>query len=228
MNDMPNGQTAKAATPSNGRTKGGLPIVLLRPLAITLLIGLIVASTWLLLRPQSDGPLGHVANAAIGNGIGLEVDFDLVDHKGQAVRLADFQGTPLLVVFGYTGCPDVCPTVLSHLAELLDDLEREGVTATGAFITIDPARDTPEVLSDYVQAFHSRLHGLTGDEHSLKEATSSFRVFFEKVGDDSEDYLMNHSAYLYLLGPQGRVLSYYHPDLEPAALLADVRGRLRQ
>ena len=225
---MRNGQAAKAATPSSGGTKGALPVVLLRPLAITLLIGLVVASTWLLLRPDGDGPLGRVADAAIGSGIGLEVDFDLVDHNGQPASLGDFQGTPLLVVFGYTSCPDVCPTVLSHLAELLDDLEREGVTATGAFITIDPARDTPEVLSDYVRAFHSRLHGLTGDEQSLKAATGSFRVFFEKVGEDSEDYLMNHSAYLYLLGPQGRVLSYYHPDLEPAALLADVRGRLGQ
>ncbi len=226
MSDRRVSQAAEAATPSTGGTKRGLPIVVLRPLAITLLIALAVASTWLLLRPEADGPLGRVADAAIGNGIGLDVDFDLVDHKGQPARLGDFQGAPLLVVFGYTSCPDVCPTVLSHLADLLDDLEREGVTARGAFITVDPARDTPEVLSGYVEAFHSRLHGLTGDAQSLKAATSSFRVFFEKVGEDSEDYLMNHSAYLYLLGPEGGVLSYYHPDLEPAALLADVRGRL--
>ena len=212
-----------AATP---RSTPRLKVLLLRPLVATLVIVLVLAATWVALNPRSVSPPVGEAVASVGDGTGLEVAFDLVDHTGRPVTLQDFRGAPLLVVFGYTSCPDVCPTTLARLASVLDGLESDGVAARGAFVTIDPARDTPEVLADYVQAFHRNLSGLSGDEPHLRQATQSFRVFYEKVGDDAEDYLVNHSAYIYLLGPQSDLLSYYHPDLESDALLADVRQRL--
>ena len=205
---------------------------LLRPLAVTFVIAASLAGFWGYLKTGDPRPAFESAvdgvTASIGTGVGLEVGFDLLDHHGRAVSVANFAGAPLLVVFGYTGCPDVCPTTLVEVASVLDDLEAQGVTARGAFITLDPARDTPEVLASYVEAFHPRLSGLSGDESSLREAARRFRVFYEKVDDDPEDYLIDHSAYVYLLGADGSLLSYYHPDLAAETISRDVQGRLRR
>ena len=203
-----------------------VPVVLLRPLAVTLVIGFALAATWLYLQSQSAEPITPPASALIGDGTGLEVAFELVDHRGQPVTIASYQGAPLLVVFGYTSCPDVCPMTLARLASALEGLESDGMLAQGVFITVDPIRDTPEVLASYVAAFHERLSGLTGDDRGLRQATQSFRVFYEKVGEGDDDYFMDHSAYIYLLGPGGDLLSYYHPDLDSEALLTDIRKRL--
>ena len=213
---------------SGGEHTPRLLTALSRPIAATLLILLFLAATWLYLESERGLPQAGANIASIGDGTGLDVAFSLVNHRGQAVSVSDFRGAPLLVVFGYTGCPDVCPMTLARLAEVLDDLESEGLEAQGVFITVDPNRDTPEVLAGYVEAFHERLTGLTGDEQSLRQATQSFRVFYQKVGESPDDYLMDHSAYIYLLGPDGDLLSYYHPDIESEVLLVDARGRLGQ
>ena len=117
---------------------------------------------------------------------------------------------------------------LARVAEALQGLEGEGILAQAAFVTVDPMRDTSEVLADYVSIFHERLTGLTGDDESIRHAAQSFRVFYEKVGDSADNYFIDHSAYIYLLGPEGELLSYYHPDTEPETLLADAQERLRQ
>ena len=204
----------------------------LRPLAVTLVIAASLAAFWVYLKTERLPHTFDAATASIGTGVGLgvglDVGFALVDHHGRPVSLADFHGAPLLVLFGYTGCPDVCPTTLARVAEVLDDLESEGTAAQGVFVTLDPARDTPAVLASYVEVFHPRLTGLSGDEASLKEAARRFRVFYERVGDDPEEYFLDHSAYVYLLGADGALLAYYHPDLAAETLSVDVRRRLRQ
>ena len=201
---------------------------LVRPLVVTILIAAGLAAFWGYLKTTGPRPAIDGITASIGTGVGLEVGFDLLDHHGRKVSVADFRGAPLLVVFGYTHCPDVCPTTLARLATVLDELETAGVTARGAFVTLDPERDTLEVLASYVEAFHPRLTGLSGDEASLREAAQNFRVFYEKAGDDPDDYLIDHSAYLYLLGADGTLLSYYHPDLTAEVMTQDMRGRLRR
>ena len=210
------------AEPPAGRTRS----LWIRPVLAFSAILLVLAGTWVYLQARTTpAPQGLVTDT-IGTGIGLEVAFDLLDHQGQPKALADFGGTPLLVVFGYTHCPDVCPTTLSRVATAMDAMEAEGAEIQGAFITVDPARDTPEVLASYVDAFHPRMIGLTGDDSSLQEATQSFRVFAQKVGDEAQDYFVDHSAYVYLINAGGDLLSYYHPDLDAETLLADIRSRL--
>ena len=220
---------APTARPHETARVGGRPSAfrLLRPLAVTVLIAASLAAFWGYLQIADTRPSFDGVTASIGTGIGLEVGFDLIDHHGREVTVADFRGAPLLVVFGYTGCPDVCPTTLYRVATVLDDLESRGVSARGAFVTLDPARDTPEVLASYVEAFHPRLTGLFGDEPSLRDAARSFRVYYEKTDDDPEDYLIDHSAYVYLLGADGALLSYYHPDLAAEVMSKDIGGRLR-
>ena len=204
-----------------------VPSRLLRPLAVTFLIAASLAAFWGYLQTGTPRSTFDRVTAMIGTGSGLDIGFDLVDHHGRNVTVADFSGTPLFVVFGYTSCPDVCPTTLSRVATVLDDLDRAGVSARGVFITLDPARDTPGHLASYVAAFHPRLTGLFGDEPSVKDATRKFRVYYEKAGDDADDYLIDHSAYIYLLGNDGTLLSYYHPDLAADVLSKDVRSRLQ-
>ena len=223
-------QSAPVGQPYNPdrAAKGPAALRFLRPLAVTLLIAASLAAFWGYLQTGGTRPAMDGVTVSIGTGVGLEVGFDLIDHHGRPVTVADFRGAPLMVVFGYTGCPDVCPTTLSRVATVLDELETDGVIANGVFVTLDPARDTPEVLASYVEAFHPRLTGLFGDDTSQKEATRNFRVFYEKAGDDPDDYMIDHSAYVYLLGADGALLSYYHPDLAAETIIQDMHGRLRQ
>lgn len=221
-----NADPAQRAAPREA-ARGSLPRHLLRPLAVTLVIVACLSATWIYLQTRTAAPPPGVTEARIGTGAGLDAAFDLIDHDGRPVTLQDFGGAPLLVMFGYTSCPDVCPTTLSRVAVALDDLAGDGRDAQAVFITVDPARDTPEMLADYVTAFHPRLTGLTGDADNLQDAARRFRVYYEKVGEGDDDYFMDHSAYVYLLGPDGDLLSYYHPDLAPETLSDDIRDRLR-
>ncbi|WP_158514231.1 SCO family protein [Labrenzia sp. CP4] len=112
----------------------------------------------------------------------IRSDFSLIDHNGNRVTEADFLGRWQLVFFGFTYCPDVCPTTLAYLGNVLDRLGGEVEHVAPIFITVDPSRDTPQVMAEYVQAFHPKLVGLTGSEAEVAAAAQSFRVYYEKNG----------------------------------------------
>jgi protein SCO1/2 len=148
-------------------------------------------------------------------------DFSLVDHTGRPVTDEDFRGKSMLVFFGYTYCPDVCPTGLQMMSDAVDILGPKGEAVQPILISVDPERDTPEVLADYVKAFHPRLIGLTGTPEEVKVAAKAYGVRYFKLyyppsedDEDSEgqeteeeenaDYAVNHTAYTYLMGPDGR------------------------
>ena len=136
----------------------------------------------------------------------IRTEFDLVDHTGKRVSSSSFEDRWLLIFFGYTFCPDVCPTTLGEVALLLDGLGEKADRIQPLFVTIDPERDTPEILADYVTAFHPRIVGLTGTTEEIAAAASNYRVYYAKVTEEGaaeEDYLMDHSAYLYLIDPNG-------------------------
>ena len=150
-------------------------------------------------------------------------DFALTDHTGRPVTEADFAGRWQLVFFGYTTCPDVCPTTLAYMAGALDFLGDRADRVAPLFITVDPARDTVPVMAEYVAAFHPRLVGLTGTEAQIAEAAQNFRVFYETMDEPSapDGYLMAHAGYIYLMNPEGRFEAVFREERQPPEALAE-------
>jgi protein SCO1/2 len=160
-------------------------------------------------------------------GLSLGGPFELTDQTGKPVTQADFRGKWLLVYFGYTTCPDVCPTELQSIAQALDKLGPKAAQVVPIFITIDPERDTPAVLADYVRQFSDRMVGLTGSPAQIATVAREFRVYYAKVPPKAgETYLMDHSSFVYLLDADGRLSGLFRPDMSAADLAADIGGRL--
>jgi len=175
-----------------------------------------------------DMPAPSAGGIQLAQGVVLGGPFTLTDHTGRTVTEADFAGRLLLVFFGFTYCPDVCPTELGTIAAALDLLGEDAERVTPVLITIDPERDTPEALATYVALFHPRLVGLTGTAEQIAAVARSYRVYYAKVHPrDATDYLMDHSAFTYLVGPDGRVRSLFRPQTSPEAIAAAVRAQLR-
>ncbi|HLU91656.1 MAG TPA: SCO family protein [Pedomonas sp.] len=176
-------------------------------LALCAVAGLLVWQTW---RAQTDTQ-GRVP---IGG------PFTLVDHNGQTVTEKSWPGQHLLVYFGYSYCPDVCPGDLQTLSLALERLEQDNPAAAAKiqplFITIDPERDTVEAIRDYVSLFHPRLVGLTGTPAQVEEAKKSYRVYAVKREDESaSDYLMDHTALVYLISPEGEYEAHFTSNTAP-------------
>jgi cytochrome oxidase Cu insertion factor (SCO1/SenC/PrrC family) len=153
--------------------------------------------------------------------------FELTNHEGRTFTEDDLDGQFYLVYFGYTYCPDICPTALTLMAETLDLLGVEGRDIVPLFVTIDPARDTAEHLKMYVGYFHPRLIGLTGTEEQVAAAAKTFGVFFGRVedkDDNDDDYLMDHTSIIYLMGPDGRYRTHFSHSAAPE----DIAGQIRE
>ena len=134
--------------------------------------------------------------------------FNLVDGDGKPVTEKTFHGKYMLVYFGYTFCPDVCPTTLNQVAEAIDRLGSKAERVVPVFITVDPKRDTPAVVKEFAAAFSPRIVGLSGSADEIGKAARAYRVYFaeRRTGPGANDYTMDHSSILYLMGPDGRFL----------------------
>ena len=146
--------------------------------------------------------------------------FDLIDHMGRRRTDADFRGRLLLVYFGYMFCPDICPTDLQAIAAAIDDLGSAGADVQPLFITIDPERDTPEELAQYVGSFHPRLIGLTGSAEEIRRVALGYKVWYAKADDQRmASYLMDHSAFIYLIDVNGAYVGFFPPGSPPERLV---------
>jgi len=153
--------------------------------------------------------------------------FSLLGSEGESVTDADFAQSYLLVSFGFTSCPDVCPTTLQSIGQAMDLLGDDGQGLQPLFITLDPERDTPQVVGDYAQAFHTRLIGLTGSVEQIADAAGAYRVYYAKVpnaGDGESDYTIDHSAFIYLMSPDGAYLTHFSHASTPEDIAAGVRA----
>ena len=159
----------------------------------------------------------------------IEGKFSLTDHNGQAVSEKTYLGRYTLVFFGYTWCPDVCPTMLSDVAMVMDNLGKTSEQLVPIFISVDPERDTISVLKEYANNFHPGIVGLTGSLDEVAAAARSFRVGYGKVIADPaepEDYSMSHSADLFLMDPDGEPIRQYRFGVTVEALTEDLRAEL--
>ena len=151
-------------------------------------------------------------------------DFQLTDHNGQPRSLQDFKGKVVVMFFGYTQCPDVCPTSMAELAEAKRLLGPDGAKVQGLFVTVDPARDTPEVLKAYMANFDPTFLALRGTPEQLATVAKDFKVFYKKVdGKTPTSYTMDHSAASYVYDTQGRLRLYTRYGSGAQALASDLR-----
>ncbi|MGE0348173.1 MAG: SCO family protein [Hydrogenophaga sp.] len=155
--------------------------------------------------------------------------FSLTDHNGQPRTLADFKGKVVVVFFGFTQCPDVCPTSMSELAEAKRLLGPDGERLQGLFISVDPERDTPEIMKQYMASFDPSFLALYAAPDALPALAKSYKVYYKKVdGPTPTSYTMDHSAGSYVYDPQGRIRLYHRYGTGPAALAGDLKRLLAE
>jgi protein SCO1/2 len=173
-------------------------------------------------------PMPSAGGLQLPDGVSLGGPFALIDQSGRAVTERDFAGRWLLVYFGFTYCPDVCPTELGTIAAAIDAMGEAGAGVMPVLITIDPERDTPEQIADYVARFHPRMLGLTGSAAQIADAARRYRVYYARVSRPGmADYLMDHSSFIYLVGPDARVRALFRPETAPEAMAASVLAQMR-
>ncbi len=150
--------------------------------------------------------------------------FSMTNQNGEAVTEKNFAGQYMLVFFGFTFCPDVCPTQLQVMTEALNQLGPGAGEITPVFVSIDPERDTPEAVKAYVSNFHPRMVGLTGSPEQVQQMAKAWRVFYQKVENAKrpQDYTMDHSSILYLMGPDGAFRGHFANENDPAKLAAGI------
>ena len=189
------------------------PLVVFAAFAGSLAVGLIVV-LWLL------GGLRTVtAPASIGG------PFKLTDQTGQVVTEKNLQGRPTLI-FGYTHCPDVCPTSLFEMSEVLRAMGKDADRVNAYFISVDPQRDTSAVMKDYLTSFDPHLKGLTGDPETVAKVLSEYRVYAKKIPLKDGDYTMDHTALIYLMDRDGRFVAPFNLKQTPEAAAADLKRYL--
>jgi protein SCO1 len=189
------------------------PLIIVAAFAVSLAIGLGL-TLWLLGGPRS------VTASAIGG------PFQLVDQSGQPVTDKSLQGKPTIMFFGFTHCPDVCPTALFEMSEILRAMGNDAKRVNAFFVSVDPERDTPQIMKDYLSSFDPNLKGLTGSPEAVAEVISGYRVYAKKVPLKDGDYTMDHTALIYLMDRDGRFVAPFNIKRRPEEAAADLKRYL--
>jgi protein SCO1/2 len=187
--------------------------------------------TWLLLALSllltACGPSGPRFNSTDITGAEYGKDFRLTDHTGKVRTLADFKGRAVVMFFGYTRCPDVCPTTMVEMKQIIEKLGADGKRVQVLFVTVDPERDTQALLAQYVPAFDPGFLGMYADLETTQKTAKDFKVFFQKVkGKSPDSYTMDHTAGSYVFDPQGRLRLFARHGGDIAPLAADLKTLL--
>jgi protein SCO1/2 len=187
------------------------PLVIIAAFASSLAIGLLV-TLWLM-----GGLRGITPPAAIGG------SFQLTDQAGQTVTEKSLQGRPTLIFFGFTHCPDVCPTALFEMSEVLRAMGKDADRVNSYFVSVDPEHDTPDIIKTYLQSFDPHLKGLTGSEAQVAAMMSAYRVYAKKVPLKDGDYTMDHTALIYLMDRDGKFVAPFNLKRTPEEAAADLK-----
>ncbi len=190
------------------------PLVVVAAFAASLAVGLLV-TLWML-----GGMSSATAPASIGG------PFQLSDQAGRTVTEKDLQGRPTLVFFGFTHCPDVCPTSLFEMSEVLRAMGSDADKVNAYFVSVDPERDTPVAMKDYLSSFDPHLKGLTGSPEAVAKITSGYRVYAKKVPLKDGDYTIDHTALIYLMDRNGRFVAPFNIKRTPEEGAADLKRYL--
>ena len=181
-------------------------VVALGFLAITLFLGF---------GDDGDDKYAQCKNSAVAGGGDLGGPFELVNSAGQTVTDTDVITEPSLIYFGYTFCPDVCPLDVARNASAIDVLAERGMSVTPVFISIDPARDTPEIVGEFADNMHPKMIGLTGSPEQVKAASMAYRTYYKAHEAEDEFYLVDHSTFSYLVMPGEGFVDFFRRDVTP-------------
>lgn len=183
--------------------------------AIVAVLGLVGGSLLWVQYSRNADRFAQCRGSQVGGGGAIGGPFTLVDQTGKTVTDKEVLNKPSLVYFGYTFCPDVCPLDNVRNAEAVDVLEEMGHDVTPVFISIDPRRDTPEVMAEYVDIMHPRMIGLTGSEEQVKAASLAYKTYFKAHEAEDEYYLVDHSTFTYLMLPEVGFVDFFNRDVTP-------------
>lgn len=193
---------------------------------VVIVLAAIYAGTRFMAVEPQPAPPQPVAGAAEGPHIGGA--FTLVDQHGAPFTDKNLQGHYSLVFFGFSHCPDMCPTALANITAALDSmLPQAAEKVTPVLVTVDPARDTPDVLAEYAQRFHPRLVALTGTQEQVDQAADAFRVYHQKADPDAEDYMVNHSGFIYVMDRRGRYVTHFTHATPPQVMAVQLEQIVR-
>lgn len=153
--------------------------------------------------------------------------FSLINHKGETVTDEDYKGKFLLIFFGFTNCPDVCPTEMQTISLALQELGDDASEVVPVFVTVDPARDTPDIMAEFVAAFHPSIVGLTGSEEAISDVKKKYRVYSQKQNNDDPDYyLVDHTSFTYLMGRDGDLITVFSYGVSAEEMASKIREQL--
>jgi cytochrome oxidase Cu insertion factor (SCO1/SenC/PrrC family) len=191
---------------------------------------------WLMVMPAAaaDAPArsaAEIMDILMWNREPVGGPFELIDHTGKPRTERDFRGRLMLVYFGFTYCPDICPADLQAIGLALDKLGAEGDSVQPLFVTVDPERDTAEHLAEYVPIFHPRLIGLTGSAEAVRKAADAYKVYYAKVDPPKEgggSYTVDHTAFIYLMDREGNYLGFFPPGTSAERMVEIIRPRLTE
>ncbi len=167
------------------------------------------------------GATAAACGATAVGGADIGGPFELISETGETVTDADVITEPALIYFGYTFCPDVCPLDAARNAAAVDILAEQGISVTPLFITIDPARDTQDVVGDYTDNFHPKMIGLTGSDEQIAAVSRAYKTYYAKADDDPDYYLMQHSTFTYLVLPEAGFVEFFRQPT-PAEEVAEI------
>jgi protein SCO1/2 len=185
---------------------------IIAPLAVVT-AAVVLGGTWFATRNTSDDQFAQCRASAVAGGTSIGGPFELVNAKGETVTDKDVITEPTMIYFGYTFCPDVCPLDTARNAEATDFLAEGGQSMTPVFISIDPNRDTPEVVGDYAFNLHEKMIGLTGSALQVKAASQAYRTYYKAHPGDDEYYLVDHSTFSYLVLPKYGFVEFFRRDV---------------
>ena len=184
-------------------------------IAVAVVAVFLLVTLGLTFRGNEDDAFASCRSSAVAGAGDLGGPFELVNARGETVTDADVITEPTLIYFGYTYCPDVCPLDVDRNASAVDILLERGLSVTPVFISIDPERDTPDVVGDFASNMHEKMIGLTGSPEQVKAASQAYRTYYKAHDAVDGDYLVDHSTYSYLVLPEKGFVEFFRRDLTP-------------